>query len=97
MRVTWTPLAYEQLDAAMAYIAADRPATAGEWLERLLRAAADLADFPDQGPVVDGAGRDDIRELIVSPYRIIYRRDPDHVYVTMVLHERQHVEAKDLG
>lgn len=97
MRVTWTPLAYEQLDTAMAYIAADRPASAGEWLERLLDAAADLAGFPDQGPVVDGAGRGDIRELIVSPYRIIYRRDPDHVYITMVLHERQHVEGTDLG
>jgi toxin ParE1/3/4 len=97
MRVTWTPLAYEQLDTAMAYIAADRPATAGEWLERLLDAAADLADFPNQGRVVDEARRDDIRELIVSPYRIVYRRDPDHVYIAMVLHERQQVEAKDLG
>lgn len=29
--------------------------------------------------------RNDIRELIVSPYRIIYRRDEDVVYITMVL------------
>ena len=53
--------------------------------QKLLDAAGSLSDFPNQGRVVDGAQRDDIRELIVSPYRIIYRRDEDVVYITMVL------------
>ena len=96
MRVVWTRLATEQLDEAMAYIAADRPATAMQWLEHLLDSAGSLAEFPEQGRVVPDARRDDVRELIVPPYRIIYRRDPGVVHIAMVLHDRRHLDAKDV-
>lgn len=33
--------------------------------------------------------RDDLRELIEAPYRIIYRVRPDVVEVTAILHGRQ--------
>ncbi|MDO8848490.1 MAG: type II toxin-antitoxin system RelE/ParE family toxin [Coriobacteriia bacterium] len=89
MRVAWTEHAYAQLDEAMAFIARDKPQVAAEWLDRILDSATDLADFPDLGRVVPEAARKDIRELIISPYRLIYRRDPDSVTVTMVLHERR--------
>jgi plasmid stabilization system protein ParE len=97
MRVVWTELAHEQLDAAMAYIARDRPATAMRWLEHLLDTAGSLSEFPDLGRLVEGANRDDIRELIVSPYRIIYRHDVDAIYVTMVLHDRRDLDVDSLG
>ena len=96
MKVVWSRLAHQQLDEAMAYIAADRPATAVRWLEHLLESAGNLADFPDQGRVVDEVRRDDVRELIVPPYRIVYRRDPDVVYIALVLHDRRHLDAEDV-
>jgi prevent-host-death family protein len=76
--------------------ARNRPATAARWLEHLLESAGSLAEFPDKAPLADEAKRDDIRELTVSPYRIIYRRDPGAVYITMVLHERQHFDVDDV-
>jgi len=97
MRVVWTELAHAQLDEAMAYIAADRPATAARWLELVLETASSLSEFPDQGRIVDEAQREDIRELIVSPYRIIYRRDEADISITMFLHGRRNLEAEDLG
>jgi len=97
VKVYWSELASVQLDEAMTYIAQDRPAAAARWLEHLLESAESLAEFPDSGPVADEAKRDDIRELIVSPYRIIYRRDPSAVYITMVLHERQQFEVDVLA
>ena len=96
MRVEWTEGAYAQLDEAMAWIAQDRPAVALQWLELLLGQAEHLAYFPDSGRIAPESSRDDIRELIVSPYRIIYRRDAEVVVVTMVLHERQHIEPGDI-
>ena len=96
MRVEWTELAIAQLDEAMGYIAADRPTVALEWLEMLLGEAERLADFPDSGRVVPEAARDEIREIVVSPYRLVYRRDRDAVFVTMVLHERQNIEPADI-
>ena len=96
MKVRWTELASAQLDEAMAYIARDRPTVATRWLEHLLESAESLSKFPDKAPVADEAKRSDIRELTVSPYRIIYRRDSDAVYITMVLHERQEFDVEDL-
>lgn len=97
MRVEWTELAFEQLDDAMAFIARDRPETAFRWFATMLEEAERLARFPDSGRLVPEASRDDIREIIVSPYRIVYRRDPQAVFITMFLHERQQVDPDDLG
>ena len=89
MKVTWTEHAHAQLDDAMAFIARDRPETAMVWLERILDAGASLAELPNRGRVVPEAARDDVRELIISPYRLIYRQDANAVTVTMVVHERR--------
>lgn len=97
MRVEWTELAFAQLDDAMAFIARDRPETATRWFATMLEEAARLSRFPDSGRLVPEASRDDIREIIVSPYRIVYRRDPQAVFITMFLHERQQVDPDDLG
>lgn len=96
MRVEWTELAFVQLDEAMAFIAKDRPGTATDWFAAMLDEADRLSRFPDSGRKVPEAGRDEIRELVISPYRIVYRRDPDAVYITMFLHEHQHIEPDDL-
>jgi len=92
VRVVWTELAFAQLDEAMAFISLDSPQTAARWLDMILEAAGQLPEFPDSGRMVPEAAREDIRELIFSPYRLVYLRHPDTVYVTMVLHERQNVE-----
>jgi toxin ParE1/3/4 len=96
VRVAWTELAYAQLDGAMAFIAASSPQTAARWLDMILEAAGRLSEFPDSGRLVPEAAREDVREIIFSPYRLIYLRDVDAVYVTTVLHERQHVDADDI-
>ncbi|MRR11481.1 type II toxin-antitoxin system RelE/ParE family toxin [bacterium] len=79
----------------MAFIARDRPDTAMEWLERLLDAGASLSELPDRGRVVPEIARNDMRELIISPYRLIYRVGHDEVLVTMVVHERRELPADD--
>lgn len=96
MKVSWTEHAYAQLDEAMAHIARERPETAAVWLERILDAGASLAELPDRGRVVPEAGREDVRELIISPYRLIYRRDANAVTVTMVAHERRDLKEEDV-
>jgi toxin ParE1/3/4 len=84
VKVTWSPLAEGQVDDAIAYIAADNPAAALEWLERLLDRVKSLSSFPDSGRVVPELQREDIREIIVSPYRVMYRRGADAVEIAAV-------------
>ena len=96
MKLTWTEHAFIQLDEAMASIARDRSETATVWLKRILDAGESLAGLPDRGRVVPEAAREDVRELIISPYRLIYRRDANAVTVTMVVHERRDLKEEDV-
>lgn len=97
MKVVWTEYAYAQLDEAMAFIALDRPETAMAWLELILEAGASLAELPDRGKVVPESAREDVRELIISPYRLTYRRDAGEVTITMVSHKRRLLSPEDVG
>ena len=97
MRVVWTEHAYSQLDEAMAFIPRDRPETAMAWLQGILDEGASLADIPDRGRVVPETLRQDVRELIVNRYRLVYRRAADVVTITMVVHGRRLLDVEDLG
>ena len=55
MNVIWTSLAESQVADAFAYIAADRPAAALKWFERLVRSVGSLSLLPDQGRMVPEA------------------------------------------
>jgi len=43
------------------------------------------------------AGRPEVREVVVEPYRLIYCRDPDEVVIIGVFHSRRDVDADSLG
>jgi toxin ParE1/3/4 len=86
VKVTWSPLADRQVDDAVAYIAEDNATAALEWLAQLLDRVASLSRFPDVGHVVPELQRDDIREIIVSPYRVMYRRSNDIVEIAAIRH-----------
>ncbi len=97
MKVAWAPLASEQVDDAVAYIAADNPAAALEWLERLLDRVKSLSGFPDSGRVVPELQREDIREIIVSPYRVMYRRGADLVEIAAVRHAAREFDEDEIA
>lgn len=92
MNVVWTQLAENQVAEAFAYIAAERQSAALKWLERLVDAAGSLCVLPDQGRKVPEADRESIREVLVEPYRVVYRRDADEVVILTVQHERREMD-----
>jgi plasmid stabilization system protein ParE len=94
MKVTWARLAEDQVAEAFAFIAAERPGAALKWFERIVTAAESLSLLPDQGRMVPESGRESIREVLVDPYRMVYRRDEDEVVILTVQHERRDL---DLG
>jgi plasmid stabilization system protein ParE len=91
VKVVWSPLADAEVDEAIVYIAKDDPAAALEWLEHLLERVASLGSFPDSGRVVPELQRDDIREIVVGAYRVMYRRSEDQVEIAAIRHH-----ARDL-
>jgi plasmid stabilization system protein ParE len=85
--VVWSPLADRQVDEAVEYIAHDDPFAALSWLEHILERVKAFARFPDSGRMVPETQREDIREIIVSPYRVLYRRRDDRVEIVAIRHQ----------
>lgn len=66
-------------------------------MEDIFAAVTRLEPFPESGrPVPEALRRPDLREVIHSKYRIIYRLEAERVLVLTVRHARQHTEAEDL-
>ena len=84
--LTWTDQAIDDLDSACEYIARQAPRSADMVARRITAAVARLIDFPRSGRIVPEVGRDDVRELIVVSYRIIYRLNPDLVEIVAIHH-----------
>ena len=72
-RVRWTEQAVDDLQAIRQFIERDSPRYGRHVAERLFDATLRLGVFPLSGRIVPELGRDDIRELIVGEYRLVYR------------------------
>ena len=84
--VTWTEQALDDLDAICLFIARDAPRYAELFAGWVFRATERLEQFPHSGRIVPEIGREEIREIIVQSYRVIYRMLPDEVQVLAVHH-----------
>jgi toxin ParE1/3/4 len=94
-RVQWAEAAVRDLEELMSYIAADSPLNAERILDKLEKRAQTLESTPVRGRVVPELAHFGIRnwrELIVKPYRIIYRIDEDTVNVLAVLDGRRDLQ-----
>ncbi len=85
-QVSWTDQALDDLDSICLFIARDAPRYSELFAARVFRATDRLVDFPRSGRIVPEVGREDIRELIVQGYRIIYRVLADAVEILTVHH-----------
>ena len=67
------------------------------WLERVLDQVARLAQFPDLGRPVPELGRPEFRQLLVKPYRIVYRRDQTRIALLTVRHVRRAWDPREIS
>ncbi|PWQ93391.1 type II toxin-antitoxin system RelE/ParE family toxin [Leucothrix arctica] len=94
--VEWTSTARYDIEEIIEYIAQDNINTALDVLGRIENRAAKLADLTLRGrliPELLDTGISHYRELIESPWRIIYRQIDKTVYIVAVLDSRRDLEA----
>ena len=93
--VTWSETSQRDLTNIIEYIAGDSPSYAYQVFKGIRRKASNLYTFPDRGRIVSELQEQGItqyRELIVAPWRIIYRISERNVYVLSVLDSQRNVE-----
>jgi toxin ParE1/3/4 len=84
--VVWTEPAWKDLEGAAEYIARDSEFYAAAFVEEALEAAVSLSDFAERGQTVPEFGDESIRELLVKPYRVVYKVTDDHVFILAFIH-----------
>lgn len=89
MKVHWTDRAKWRLKSIKAHIAENNPEAAKATTRRLLKRSRQIAEHPYTGRQTPEYQRDDIRELLERPYRIIYRIKETQIDVIAVMHYRQ--------
>ena len=86
-RVRWTPQAADDLEAIRDFFARDSEHYAALVIRRLVEAVDVLEQFPLSGRrVPEHPHRDDLRELVRPPFRIVYRVTGDVLHLLTVFH-----------
>lgn len=94
-QVIWAGVAENDLKGIIGYIASENPHNALNILKKIKKRALTLRDLPERGrivPELQGQGILQYRELVIPPWRLIYRVDEQNVFVLALIDSRRNVE-----
>jgi toxin ParE1/3/4 len=93
--IIWARVAENDLNEIIDYIAMDSPANALKIFKKIKNKASSLYTMPERCrivPELKDQGVMQYRELILSPWRIMFRVTEMKVYVLSVLDSRRNIE-----
>ena len=94
-RVLWTLTAKKDLVDIIEYISRDSIEIAVEKYEIIKNAAQQLNRYPEHGRIIPELLDQNIRkyrEIIISPWRLMYKIEVDIVYIMAVIDGRRNIE-----
>ena len=87
--VRWSAPARNDLRQIYDYIARDSRYYARVVIDKIVTSTEKLERFPDIGRVVPEIGDDNVKELFVYSYRILYEITPDRIEVLAIVHGKR--------
>lgn len=94
-KLKWTTNAKDDILNIVSYIKNDSPSIANDVYQTIKEKAHSSNFFPLKGRVVPELQKEGItlyRELVASPWRIIYKVGNDTVYIMTIVDSRQNIE-----
>ena len=94
-RVQWTASARQDLTEIIQYIAADNIGAGLKQLNKIEHRAMSLYQHPKRGRIVPeflAIGISQYRELVIRPWRMLYRIEENQVYIIALLDSRRQLE-----
>jgi len=73
LRLSWSPMAKYDLHDIAAFIGEDNPSAAESFINKIFHSTERLTDFPESGRIVPEFNDPIIREIILKPFRIVFR------------------------
>jgi len=83
-RLIWSPRSILDLESIREHIAQDSELYADLVVQRLIRAPDRLQQFPESGRIVPERSQAELRELIVRPFRVVYRLRDDSIQIVTI-------------
>ncbi len=94
-QVVWSSIAENDLKNIIEYIADDSLSNAFKIFKNIKQKVSNLYTFPEKGrivPELKDQGIMQYRELMIPPWRILYRISEESVYILSVLDSRRNIE-----
>ena len=85
MNIEFSNYALEELESIKDYIKKDSLYYATNFIEKIFEAIKNTGDFPRMGRIVPEIGNENIREILVKKYRVIYKIEKDKNIPSFVL------------
>lgn len=95
MKIEWTKPALLDLENVRDYIRRDSEYYAYRFIQRIIEAVENLAMFPEMGRNVPESEESNIRELLFSNYRIMYRVEAERILILTVIHGSRDLSKKE--
>lgn len=95
--IWWSDRARQDVRDIGDFVARDKPEAAMRWASQAMEAVGRLANFPSSGRAVPEIGRNDLREIILGGYRIVYQIRGEAIVILTVFegHMRLDEQAVD--
>ena len=95
-KVLWTENSIQDLLAIKGFISLDSSERAEAWIRELYSSGEGLATFPQRGRIVPEFDQENIRELLIENYRLVYRFNPTSIEILTVFEGHRQLKKKDI-
>jgi addiction module RelE/StbE family toxin len=95
--VIWSEPAKKSLQNIYYFIAEDSKFYAKEVVDKIVNESEKLDDFPKIGRIVPEIDEDNVRELIIYSYRMIYEINDDNINILALIHGKQSLNKEELN
>lgn len=96
LKVLWTENAIQDLLAIKEFISQDSIDRAEQWVLELYAAGEGLANLSNRGRIVPEFNQDNLRELLIENYRLVYRVKPTTIEIITAFEGHRQLKKKDI-
>ena len=96
MKIIWSPLAVEILEEIFDYISVDTYSAANKFINKIFKKVEKLAEYPQRRRKVPETNREEIREVFLGEYRIIYRLEKNKIIVLTIRNFKQLLPEEEI-
>lgn len=91
-KVKWTEQSFKDIDSICEYISRDSKYYAYTFADKLFDAGESLNKYSQRGRIVPELLKENIREIFVNDYRMIYTVKDEYVEILTVIHGKRSVK-----